>query len=141
MDNIILQKLIEWAKEIEELTESAEITDIDAIGTKILDYSKNISLDILRSVISKINRHVWNDKIGRKDSGIVIKEKSIPRTVMLMIGELRYERDYCYDKNAKRYFYPVDEILSVEKYERIGKSISAELVNKGQSTHMLRVQT
>ena len=58
MDNIILQKLIEWAKEIEELTESAEITDIDAIGTKILDYSKNISLDILRSVISKINRHV-----------------------------------------------------------------------------------
>lgn len=130
MDNIILQKLIEWANEIEELTESAEITDIDAIGTKILDCSKNISLDILRSVISKINRHVRNDKIGRKDSGIVIKEKSIPRTVMLMIGELSYERDYCYDKNAKRYFYPVDEILSVEKYERIGKSVSAELVNK-----------
>ena len=70
MDNIILQKLIEWAKEIEKLTESAEITDIDAIGTKILDCSKNISLDILRSVISKINRHVRNDKTGRKDSGI-----------------------------------------------------------------------
>lgn len=63
MDNIILQKPIEWAKEIEKLTESAEITDIDAIGTKILDCSKNISLDILRSVISKINRHVRNDKI------------------------------------------------------------------------------
>ena len=41
------------------------------------------------------------DNTGRKDSGIVIKEKSIPRTVMLMIGELRYEHDYCYDKNAK----------------------------------------
>ncbi len=49
---------------------------------------------------------------------------------MLMIGTLTYERDYCYDKNSGRYFYPVDEILSVEKYERIGKSVNAELVNK-----------
>lgn len=47
MNNSILQKLIKWANEIEELTESAEITDINAIGTKILDCSKKISLDLL----------------------------------------------------------------------------------------------
>ncbi|WP_373726066.1 ISLre2 family transposase [Bacteroides heparinolyticus] len=130
MDNIILQKLIEWANEIEKLTESEEIIDIDALGTKIFDCSKTISLDIMAAVISKINRRIRNDKIGRKDSGVVIKEKSIPRTVMLMVGPLTYERDYCYDKNTQRYFYPVDEILSVEKRERIGKSVRAELVNK-----------
>ncbi|MDY4060403.1 MAG: UPF0236 family protein [Anaerovoracaceae bacterium] len=126
----ILQKLIEWTNEIEKLTESEEIIDIDALGTKIFECSRNISLDIMAAVISKINRRVRNDKIGRKVGGVVIKEKAIPRTVMLMVGDLTYERDYCYDKNTQRYFYPVDEILSVEKRERIGKSVSAELVNK-----------
>ncbi|MCI5697587.1 MAG: UPF0236 family protein, partial [Clostridiales bacterium] len=96
----------------------------------MFDCSRNISLDIMAAVIPKINRRIRNDKIGRKDSGVVIKEKFIPRTVMLMVGDLTYERDYCYDKNTQRYFYPVDEILSVEKRERIGKSVSAELVNK-----------
>ncbi|MDY4060177.1 MAG: hypothetical protein SOY56_01265 [Anaerovoracaceae bacterium] len=90
MDNIILQKLIEWTNEIEKPTESEEIINIDALGTKIFDCSRNLSLDIMAAVISKINRRIRNDKIGRKDSGVVIKEKSIPRTVMLMVGSLTY---------------------------------------------------
>ena len=90
MGNIILQKLIEWTNEIEKLTETEEIIDIDALGTKIFDCSRNLSLDIMAAVISKINRRIRNDKIGRKDSGVVIKEKTIPRTVMLMVGSMTY---------------------------------------------------
>ena len=44
MNNNILQKLIKWANEIEELTESAEITDINAIGTKILDLADELGV-------------------------------------------------------------------------------------------------
>ena len=128
MYNSILQKLEELAKKICERSVSGEITDLDLMAAEVLADCKEVSTEIIELIIETMNRGIREDKTFRREQGLVIKEKDRPRELLTALGTIHYERDYYFDKRAEEYTTPLDQMLGVRRYERIGGTVCAELV-------------
>lgn len=128
MYNSILQKLEELAKKICERSYFGEITDLDLMAADVLADCKEVSTEIIEVIIETMNREFREDKPFRKEQGLIIKEKDRPRELLTALGTIHYERDYYFDNRAEQYTIPVDQMLGVRRYERIGGSVCAELV-------------
>ena len=130
MENSILQKLEQLAKKIWERAETGELSDVDIMATHVLEDCKTISADIIEMIITEMNEGLRSDKSFRREQGLVLKEKDRRRSVLTTLGPIEYKRDYYYDKNTGRHCSVLDRMLGIEKYERIGGAVGAELVNQ-----------
>lgn len=128
MYNSILQLAIKLTEKICERTESGEIRDLDIMADEVLRDCRETSAEIISVIIRHLNESIRNDKETRKDMGLVIKEKDRPRRLLTHLGLICFERDYYYDKESETYTMPLDQILGIEKRERIGGSVKAALV-------------
>lgn len=128
MNNSILHLAIDLTEKICERTESGEIRDLDIMTEEILKDCKETSVQIVQVIIRTLNEEIRSDKAGRKDMGLVIKEKDRPRQLLTHLGTIRFERDYFYDRNAEKYVTPLDRMLGIEKRERIGGSVRTALI-------------
>lgn len=128
MHNSILQLAIKLTEKICERTESGEIRDLDIMADEVLRDCRETSAEIISVIIRHLNESIRNDKETRKDMGLVIKEKDRTRQLLTHLGPIRFERDYYYDKDSGTYTIPLDQILGIEKRERIGGSVKAALV-------------
>ena len=128
MYNSILQFAIKLTEKICERTESGEIRDLDIMADEVLRDCRETSAEIISVIIRHLNESIRNDKETRKDMGLVIKEKDRPRRLLTHLGLICFERDYYYDKESETYTMPLDQILGIEKRERIGGSVKAALV-------------
>lgn len=106
------------------------ITDLDATASELKKDSDELSRKILQILIEKMNESFREDKSTRKEMGLVIKEKERSRCILTELGEIRFDRDYYYNKNTKRYETPLDQMLGIQQRARIGETISARLVTK-----------
>ena len=70
----------------------------------------------------------------RNKHKIVIKNCSKTRRLLTSMGEVKLHRKLYFDKQTARYFFAVDEILQLKKYERIEKNLQADLVSKATLT-------
>ena len=107
-----------------------QITDLDAAASGLKIDSDELSRGILEILVEEMNESLRKDKAGRKDMGLVIKEKDRPRSILTELGEIKYNRDYYYNKNTASYETPLDQMLSVQHRARIGDAIIAGLVSK-----------
>ncbi|MCR5175049.1 MAG: ISLre2 family transposase [Oscillospiraceae bacterium] len=130
MLNSIQQIALELGEKVSNYAEEGTITDLDQMASDVFQDCKKATLAMLRQLTDQINRSIRDDKAGRKQNNLVLKEKNRPRTILLKLGSFTYERDCYYNKETKAYLYPLDEILQIEKYERIGGTVSAELVTQ-----------
>lgn len=106
------------------------ITDLDATASALKKESEQLSIEILQILIEKMNVSLRKDKRKRKELGLVIKEKDRPRNLFTELGEIKFSRDYYYNKNAEEYETPLDAMMSIERRARIGGAISAKLSTK-----------
>lgn len=79
--------------------------------------------------VAELNRNIRRDKVGRKELGLILKEKERPRTLYTKFENFKLDRDCYYDCCNHEYIYPVDHITGIRHYERVGSTVSAELVN------------
>ena len=128
MYNSILQLAVSLTEKICERTEAGEIRDLDIMADEILSDCRKTSAEIIRVIIRYLNESIRNDKQTRKDMGLVIKEKDRPRQLLTHLGPILFERDYYYDKDSGTYTIPLDQILGIEKRERVGGSVRAALI-------------
>ena len=128
MYNSILQLAVKLTEKICERTESGEIRDLDIMADEVLSDCRETSAEIISVIIRHLNESIRNDKETRKDMGLVIKEKDRPRRLLTHLGPICFKRDYYYDKKSESYTMPLDQILGIEKRERIGGSVKAALV-------------
>ena len=133
MNNSILQLALKLAKKIDKYAQDGSITDLDQMAGAIFEDCKTFALSALREVTDSLNVSIRSDKSARRKDGLVLKERNRERTVLLKLGSFTYVRDYYQDKQSGRYRYVLDEILRVEKYERVSDSVSADLVTKAAS--------
>ena len=108
----------------------AGITDLDAAASVIAEDSRELSRNILQVFIEEMNLELREDKTARKNMGLVMHEKDRERKLLTELGEIRFDRDYYYNKQNGKYEYPLDKMLSVQARARIGDTISAKLVTK-----------
>ncbi len=128
-----MNKIIQHVKEFLDkiyLIKLEGITDLDATASVLTEDSKELSRKILQTIIDEMNVSLREDKVSRKEMGLVLHEKDRERKLLTELGEIEFSRDYYYRKEDGRYEYPLDKILSIEPRARIGETICAKLVTK-----------
>jgi hypothetical protein len=130
MENSIQQITIKLVKEITEKAFSGQLSDLDSLAAQIFEDCTDAAKNILQEVIHIRNMELRNDKAFRKREGLVIKEKDRPREILTKLGVIKWERDYYYDRMDREYRFPLDHMLGIRKYERIGDEVGAELLNR-----------
>ena len=138
MDTIIQQIALELVEKITKMAFETKISDIDALASDVLVECKTAARSIIETISDECNHQIRDDKAGRKALGLVLKEKNRKRSLLTELGELHLQRDYYYDNRSGCYVCPLDDVLGIRKYERIGDNISAKLVTEAAETSYAR---
>ncbi len=102
-------------------------TKLDNIVDSVGEMVNNIGLDTLNAIIDELNDIV---KKSPERSGIYhIHKSNVSRTLVTRFGELEFNRSYYKNIRDKRYIYILDELLGIEKYERIEGNLKAEILD------------
>lgn len=130
---LFMERIIHLTKAFLEkiFTEHAyNVTDLDSTASALKKDSDQLSREILQVLIEEMNTSLRKDKSKRKELGLVIKEKDRPRNLLTELGEIKFSRDYYYNKNTEEYETPLDAMMSIERRARIGGAVSAKLSTK-----------
>lgn len=130
MEHIIQQLALDLGKNILKKTIKKENVDLDILCNEISEDCKQTARQMLGVIIDSWNEEIRQDKAVRKEAGLVIQQRDRVRSQITSLGHFEWRRDYYLDKKTDRYVYPLDIILKVQKYDRITKSVSAELINQ-----------
>lgn len=130
MDSIIHQITTELVEKILKKAKNLGQTGISQLSADVLQDCEEAARQILQEVIRDLNLSIREDKAGRKELGLTLKEKDRSRTLLTRIGTLQFQRDLYLDTHAGTHVYPIDHILDVEKYARVDGLVRASLVTQ-----------
>ncbi len=130
MNNII--QLI--AEKVKDTIEESVIkvlegeTKLDTIVDSVGEMVNTIGLDTLGAIIDELNDVV---KKSPERSGIYhIHKSNVSRTLVTRFGELEFNRPYYKNIRDKNYVYILDELLGIEKYERVEGNLKGDILDK-----------
>lgn len=127
MESIIQHIANTLVKKVLEKAQESGMADIDALAAELLEDCKEAASGCLEAILDSWNQAIREDKSGRREKGLVMKEKDRRRTLLTKLGEIQYSRDYYYDKQRKHYTAVLDDAIGVRAYERVGDAVGAEL--------------
>lgn len=130
MENIIQQITLELVEKINEKAFSKELTDLDRLAADLFEDCTEYAKLMVQEVIRIRNLQFREDKAFRKQEGLVLKEKERPRQILTKLGMIEWNRDYYYDKAEESYVFPLDHMLGIRQYERIGDEVTAQMLNR-----------
>ena len=130
MENIIQQIAIELVEKINKKAFSEKLTDLDKLAADIFEDCTDYARLMMQEVIHIRNLQFREDKAFRRQEGLVLKEKDRPRQILTKLGMIEWNRDYYYDKGDESYVFPLDHMLGIRKYERIGDEVTAQLLSR-----------
>ncbi|MGN0358687.1 MAG: ISLre2 family transposase [Lachnospiraceae bacterium] len=130
MENIIQQITIELVEKINKKAFSEKLTDLDKLAADIFEDCADYARLMMQEVIRIRNLQFREDKAFRRQEGLVLKEKERPRQILTKLGMIEWNRDYYYDKVKESYVFPLDHMLGIRKYERIGDEVTAQLLSR-----------
>ena len=114
-------------------TFAKNILELDIIGlglSKYMDRAELLTQDfLLRHVqlnIESLDEGLKESPESREDWRILKKE---PRELVTKAGILRYRRRYFAHIHSNEKCFLVDKLVGVDKYERIDKSVKADICN------------
>lgn len=103
---------------------------LDEWATETLEDCKAMAIEIAQVCCDEMNKEIRKNKSSRKEKGLVLKEKERKRSLLTVLGNIQIHRDYYYDTINDCYTTPLDHILGLRPYERIGEEICARLVQE-----------
>ena len=118
-------------KTVEEIFESIKTTGLNEIGKTIKVLTPVVSrtvLSVLTAFLEEMDEAlVTGAKALRREDGITVKERGVPRTWLTELGELTYKRTYFRLRDGS-FVYLLDHVIGVESYERISKELVADIL-------------
>lgn len=129
MKHIIQQITTELVVKILEKVEKGEIKDIDRMASDVLLDCKTAAKEVMEAVVGELNLELRENKELRKEQGLVLKEKERKRNLLTELGMMELPRDYYYDKKSNAHVSPLDFMVGIPCYQRIGDSLRAKLVS------------
>ena len=118
-------------KAVEEIYESVKVTGLSDIGKTIKALRPVVSRTVLNIVTAFLENMdeelVTGAKALRKEDGVTVKERDVPRSWLTELGELTYKRTYFRLRDGS-FVYLLDHIIGVESYERISKEVVADIL-------------
>ena len=130
MNNIIQLVAQKVKREIEEnLIKVLEGgTDLDHIVDSVGEMVNSIGIDAISAIIGELN-NIIKDSPERKGKYYVHK-RNAKRSLITRFGELEFERTYFKNVKENNYVHILDEILGIEKYERIEANLKGNILEK-----------
>lgn len=138
MENIIQQITLELVEKIVKKACSDQFSDIDTLAAGVFEDCSESARLIIQEVIRMRNVRFRENKEFRKQEGLVLKEKDRPRRILTKLGVIEWTRDYYYDKQQGHYVHPLDQMLDIRKYERIGNEVLAQLMNRSAEVSYMK---
>ena len=135
MKNIITQITVKMIEEILKTIENNGISEIGQTAEAILSVLKENTLEMLSAIIEEADSAILKAKKERRNDGITVKQRNVPRTVSTFLGDLTYKRTYFKLKNGSM-AYLTDQVIGIEPFERITKELCARLVQNTAAVSM-----
>jgi len=92
---------------------------------EIKQKTNQLLLNIIRAQIIAIDEAFFNSP-GRIKQ--YLSKDTVTRTITFSFGTLTFVRRKYKCRHSQAYYYPVDEMLLIEKYERFSRNVKAELL-------------
>ncbi len=130
MNNIIQLVAQKVKREIEKnivnvLEGSSNLYDIvDSVNEVI----NNIGLDTLSFIIKELDKIIL--ELPGRTKKYHVHKRDVKRTLITKFGELEFERSYFKNIKEDRFVYILDEVLDIDKYERIESNLKSEILEK-----------
>lgn len=137
--NMIIQDIAEkLVKKICERAFSGEIRDLGKLASDVKADCEAAGKEVVEAIIDQLNLSIREDKSGRREYGLSVKEHDRTRTIYTGLGELHIQRDYFYDRGLGKCRFMMDEILGIPKYERVDRTVGAELAKEAADVSYAR---
>ena len=132
MEIIIQQILADAATIFLDYFKSNGMASLDKMADDLKLISDGMAARMLGTFIDAADESICDAKKERKEDGIKVHERGVPRTLFTSLGFFTYNRTY-FDTPAGR-AYLLDDILGVDPYERVDAGVGARIVNAA-ATH------
>lgn len=128
----IIQSLIDGAvKEIMSLI----VEDLKKLKfTDIVHITQNAVNKLGVNLVEQIVKIFDTNYNSQRDKHSVILRHTKTRKMVSEMGELNLTRRLYFNKDTKKYFFAVDELLDIEKHSRIEKELKVKLINNATLT-------
>src|SRR6056297_2309661 len=115
----------ELEKEIENifLNGKGDITEIISLVKDNLD---ELGCKILKEVLEDLDKMIKES--GERKKNWVVQQSEMKKTLITIFGEFQYFRVYYKSKGGKGFTYLVDDIVGIERYQRIDNGLTAKIV-------------
>ncbi|ADQ04544.1 protein of unknown function UPF0236 [Caldicellulosiruptor owensensis OL] len=101
--------------------------DIAMYSMELKEKMDEIGKEMIKEACGLVDEIVRNEKKRKARYEVVRKDK---RSIKTIFGDVEYIRTYYKNKEEGGYVYLADEILGIEKYQRIDKAVKAAIVEK-----------
>jgi hypothetical protein len=136
MENIIQKIAEKYITRVVGFLQESGITSIGQAAQQLHGLTKEMTLEILGVSLEQMDLALVEANKARRDDGLRIKERDVPRIVMTALGDLRYTRTYFEDKAVGKRYYLLDHLIGVAPYERLSRELCASLVQEAADTSM-----
>ena len=126
--DILLQIAINFFKELLEFFDNSEVRTLSEIEAELSRIMKAFVRELIKAYIQIADEAILKDKSSRKERGLVVERRDDKRSVYTIFGDISFKRTYYFDKKHKKYVYPMDEALRLNKYERLSGAVAIRLV-------------
>jgi len=128
VNTILLQKCEGFIEQIISFFTNKNVRAIEEMEITLKEHTNNFILDIISTYLEVIDTAIVEDKVSRKNQGIVIERKNDKRELHTVFGQLHFRRTYFYDKRHQEYTYLLDKVVGLEKHDRLSGTVVANLI-------------
>lgn len=127
MKEIIQEIVVEFYSNVCEFFERDQLANLVTAEKELTEHVNNVVCRVLEAYYEQVDESILKDKAGRKADGLIVVRRNERRSVLSKFGEIKYGRTYYKDRKKNSYCYPVDEIIGIEKYQRVSTGLGLEL--------------
>ena len=113
-ENVI--KVLEGSSNLDEI--------VDSVGNMV----NNIGVNTLSAIIVELNEHI--KEAPERKGKYYVQRNNDKRTLVTRFGLLEFERTYYKNIKEQKYTYILDQLLGIEKYEKIEGNLKGEILEK-----------
>ena len=125
----IIQKIYEKNNKIltEGLKKVLSGEDVSSLTIAIKEFTDVLGKELFSEIVRQIDELVFEDSKRKKEYETVrFQEKSL----ITKNGKAKFERRYYKDSQTGEYVYLTDEVLGIDKGERIDKKVKSEVIER-----------
>jgi hypothetical protein len=134
MEHIIHQLVLDFTEKLLDESGRFMTEGIGGTTSQMLVLCKEHAAAISSAMLERMDEVLRAEKVQRKEDGLVVHERNVPRSPLTAIGQVPYRRTCFKDKERGETTYLLDDIIGVRSYERVCAHLSAKLVH--EASHM-----